>query len=134
MSQENVETLGRLYEAWGVGDFGVGRDVLDTNVTYIVRAPFPEPAVLVGADAISDYMRRFHEQFERGSHMVRADRFRVAGDTIVVDVTQQATGRTSGIAAEARFFTLFTFRGGKIIRFESILDEAEALEAAGLSE
>ena len=134
MSQENVKALQRLYEAWGVGDFGVGLDVLDTNVTYVVRAPFPEPAVLVGAAAISDYMRRFHEQFERRSHMIKADRFRVAGDTVVVDVTQQATGRTSGITAEVSFFTLFTFRGGKIIRFESILDEHEALKAAGLSE
>ena len=29
---------------------------------------------------------------------------------------------------------LFTFRGRKIVRMESIVDEGEALEAAGLSE
>ena len=97
MSQENIKAFTRLYQAWSVGDFGVGLDVLDTNVTYVVRAPFPqqEPADPLGApDAISDYMRRFHEQFERGSHKGQRRRFgsEVAGDTVVVDVTQQAYG------------------------------------------
>ena len=32
------------------------------------------------------------------------------------------------------FFMVFTFRGGKIVRMESILNRDDALEAAGLSE
>jgi ketosteroid isomerase-like protein len=35
---------------------------------------------------------------------------------------------------EQEFFMLFTFRGGKIVRIESILERDDALEAAGLSE
>jgi ketosteroid isomerase-like protein len=35
---------------------------------------------------------------------------------------------------EQRFFMLFTFRGGKIVRIESILERDEAIEAAGLRE
>jgi hypothetical protein len=32
------------------------------------------------------------------------------------------------------YFWLFSFRGGKIIRLESVRDETSALQAAGLSE
>ena len=32
------------------------------------------------------------------------------------------------------FFTLWTLRGGKVIRIESFRERAEALEAAGLRE
>jgi ketosteroid isomerase-like protein len=43
-------------------------------------------------------------------------------------------GRASGIEGDDRYYQLFTFRGGKIVRMEVIRDEAEALEAVGLSE
>ena len=43
-------------------------------------------------------------------------------------------GRASGIEGDISYFMLFTFRGGKIVRMESIMGEAEALEAVGLSE
>jgi ketosteroid isomerase-like protein len=47
---------------------------------------------------------------------------------------QHGKGRTSGIEGDDPYFMLFTFRGGKIVRMESIRDEAEALEAVGRSE
>jgi hypothetical protein len=43
-------------------------------------------------------------------------------------------GRASGVAVDATHFMLFTFRGKKIVRIESIMSEGEALEAVGLSE
>jgi hypothetical protein len=49
-------------------------------------------------------------------------------------VALQSTGRTSGIDGDIRFFILFTFRGGRIVRIECVMDEADALEAAGLRE
>jgi ketosteroid isomerase-like protein len=134
MSRENVEIVQRIYEAWGVGNFSVGLADLDRHATFVVRSPFPEPAVLNGPDAISEYLIGFFEQFEPGSHTIRATQLRAVGDTVIADVNQRATGRTSGIEGNLEFFMLFTFRGGKIVRLESVLNEAEALEAAGLSE
>ncbi len=134
MSEENVEIVRRIYEAWGAGNFGVGLHDLDPHVTFVVRPPFPEPAVLNGPDAISEYLIGFLKQFEPGSHTIKATELRVAGDTVIADVNQHGTGRTSGIEATLKFFMLFTFRGDKIVRLESVLSEAEALEAAGLSE
>jgi ketosteroid isomerase-like protein len=72
------------------------------------------------------------DQFER--LFIEATDFRAAGDTVVVSVVQHGRGRTSGIEMQAPYFILFTFRAGKIVRMESFIEEAYALEAAGLSE
>jgi hypothetical protein len=38
----------------------------------------------------------------------------------------------SGIEGDDHYFMLFTFRGAIIVRIDSVRDEREALEAAGL--
>jgi ketosteroid isomerase-like protein len=53
---------------------------------------------------------------------------------VLVSVRQRGVGTTSGVETELRYFQLWSFRGGKVIRMESTRDRAEALEAAGLSE
>jgi ketosteroid isomerase-like protein len=103
-------------------------------VTFVVRRPFPEPAVLTGPEAISTYMLEFLQQFEPGSHTVMADRLRSAGDTVIADVTQSGIGRSSGVESDLKFMMLFTFRGRKIVRMESVIDEGEVREATGLEE
>jgi ketosteroid isomerase-like protein len=135
MSQlENVRIVRDIYEAWGAGDFSAGLDELDPHVTFVVRPPFPEPAVLNGPDAIREYLVGFMKQFASRSHSLEALDLREVGDTVIAHVNQHATGRASGVEGDLRFFMLFTFRGRKIVRLESVLNEAEALEAAGLSE
>jgi ketosteroid isomerase-like protein len=129
---ENLEIVKRIFDGWGVGDFSVGADDLDPNVMFVVRSPFPEPAMVVGSDAISEYMLGFLKQFAPGAAF-RAERFRVNGDTVLADVVQHSIGRISGVEGEQSLYMLFTFRGDKIIRMESILEEADALAAAGMA-
>ena len=100
-------------------------------MVFVVREDFPEPAVTVGLGEIQDYMRRFLTQFERTTF--EAEDLRAVGDTVLVRLVQRGTGSASGIEAELRFFMLLTFRGGKIVRMEVVMDEREALEAVGLA-
>jgi ketosteroid isomerase-like protein len=132
MSQENEETVRRMLAAWAQGDFTAGTAELDPQVAYIVRPPFPETAAVLGLAAVGEYMDRFLKGWKRFT--IEANEMRRVGDTILVDAVQSGEGDASGATARSRFFMLFTFRGGRIIRIESILDEREALEAAGLSE
>ena len=131
MSDENVEVVRRIFESWAEGDFRGGAKDLDPQVAFIVRKPFPEPVEAVGPDAVVGYMSDFLEQWDRLT--IEAELFRPVGDTVLVRAVQRGAGRASGAAGEVRYFQLFTFRGGKIVRIESILGQAEALEAAGLS-
>jgi len=47
---------------------------------------------------------------------------------------QTARGKTSGLPFDREFGDLFTFSDGKILRYASYWDRADALEATGLSE
>jgi ketosteroid isomerase-like protein len=75
-------------------------------------------------------MRRFLEQWERLT--IEATHLESVGDTVFAHVVQHGKGRASGIGGDTTYFMLFTFRAGKNIRIDAIVDEAEAREAAGL--
>ena len=132
MSRENVEIVRGIFASWARGDFQGGADELDPDVIFIVRRPFPEPGTAIGPKAVAEYMDLFLEQWDR--LVIKAEHFRPVADTVLVRAVMHGSGKASGATTEVRYFQLFTFRGTKIVRIESILDEAEALEAAGLSE
>ena len=75
-------------------------------------------------------MGRFLDAWDRVT--IEAKKFSEAGDSVVVAVTQRAVGKESGAAAELEYFQVWTFRGAKAIRLESIRDRQQAFEAAGL--
>jgi ketosteroid isomerase-like protein len=132
MSQENVEVVRRIYEAWAQGDFRARIGDLDQHVVLVIQPDFPEFGVFLGLDGVRDYMRRFLEQWE--SLTIQATNLRAVGDTVLAQIVQHGKGRASGIEGDNHYFQLFTFRGKRIVRMESIMDEAAALEALGLSE
>ena len=132
MSQENVEAVRRIFEAWASGDWSIGRDYLDEHAVCVVSSDFPAFGAYYGLDEIRTYWRDFLAQWERVTF--EAERLQVVGDTVLARVVQHAKGRVSGIEGDLSYFVLFTFRGGKIVRMESIMDEGAALEAVGLSE
>lgn len=133
MSAANVETLRRIYEGWGRGDFGAGVELYDPYVVLVLRSDFPEAGPHYGIDAIRRYMRGdFLKDFSGPT--ISADEFLDAGDSVVARVDQRATGPSSGAPVSMRYFQVWTFRGGSVIRIESIMERADALEAAGLAE
>jgi ketosteroid isomerase-like protein len=132
MAEENVETARRILEGWAKGDFAAGVAAFAPHAVLVVSPDFAEWGVFVGEDQIRDYTLRFMEQYD-GPVTIEPTGLREAGDTVLASVVQHGRGRTSGIDIELPYFVLMTFRGGKIVRMESILDEAEATEAAGLA-
>jgi ketosteroid isomerase-like protein len=132
MSQENVEIVRRIYEGWASGDLSVGVDYLDRHLVFIVSPDFPAFGVFVGLEGTRDFMRDFLEQWEQATF--EAKHLEAVGDTVLAHVVQHSKGKASGIEGDLRYFMLFTFRGKKIVRIESVMDEREALEAVGLSE
>jgi ketosteroid isomerase-like protein len=129
MSEENVEIVRRIMERWAEGDF---TDAIpsDPNVTMVISRDYPEFGVFTGPDGMAEYMRRFLDQWEQWSAVL--EEVTVVGDTVVAKHVQRGTFRATGIEAEAEGYFLFTFRGGKIIRLDTIMHEAEARAAVGL--
>ena len=133
VSRANVETLRRIYKRWGEGDFSAGFELYDPYVVLVLRREFPESGPHYGRDGVRNYMR---EDFLRdfAGATITGQEFLDAGDSVVVRVDQRATGPSSGAPVRMRYYQVWTFRGGSVIRIESIMERRDALKAAGLPE
>jgi ketosteroid isomerase-like protein len=133
MSQENVATVRRLYEAGVIdGNSDVLREVVDPDVVYVNPPEAVEPGTRRGVDAIVTAIENLAESFESTEHTLH-DIFD-AGDAVVAAVTFHARGRDSGARLTQHEAHTWTFRDGRVIAFEWGRDLGAALKAAGLSE
>ena len=131
MSQENVEAVRGVYERWAEGDFRASVDLFDPHVLLVMRPEFPDAGTYLGVEGIARYTRGFLEPWTRIT--IEAEEIADAGDSLVVAVRQRGVGSGSGAETEFRYFHVWSFRGGKVIRLETFRTRAEAREAAGLS-
>ena len=136
MSEENVEVV------WGVIDgrrFDVTEpdvpeafvDRLDPEVEFEEDPSFPEAGVYRGRSEVLRYFKNFIAEFEQ--FVFEVEDVKVAGEDGVL-LCLRETGRGKGSGAEFDFQSawLFTVRDGRVVRIRAYLDQAEALEAAGL--
>ena len=132
MSRENVEIVRRVY-AEGLIDRAVEsiRPLLAADVEYVNPAEAIEPGTRNGIDAV---MVAFGAvgAFEKATSELR-DLF-PAGDSVVAAVTFRARSRGSDIELTQDEAHTWTFRKGKVTRFEWCRDLVSALEAVGLRE
>jgi ketosteroid isomerase-like protein len=132
VSEENVEALRRVYREWAKGNLRAGLDLLDPNIVYINTQGLFGTRTYYGLEELQRFMREFLEQWDTWE--AHATEFISYGDTVVVAFRHVATGSGSGIPSEMNSFAVWTFRGNKVIRLETMGDRREALEAAGLRE
>jgi ketosteroid isomerase-like protein len=133
MPRERVETVRRIYDGWARGDFSAGTDLYDPRVQFILRPEFPDAGVYTGPEEIRRYTEQdFLADLEGAA--IAGEEFIDAGDSVVVQVHQSATGAGSGAHVAMRYYQVWTFRGNTVIRIESVRERSEALEAVGLRE
>ena len=139
MSRENVEVMRTVYDRYREGDFQASADLLDPHAVLVLPKASdwgpetPESGLFIGPEAIAEYTR--HSLLRPWADFtMEAEEIIEAGDSVLVRVIQRGVGRASGIPVDLRYFTLWSFRGGKVIRIQSFRNREEALEAAGLSE
>ncbi len=133
MSQENVEIVRRLYERVTARleipqelfdpDFALDQMDAGVDVVEIVRGL---EAALESLHEWWDAFEDFHIEFKEVLH---------ADEEHVVTAVQDG-GKIRGSDAEVwnRFFHVWTFGDGKIVRLSLHTDKNQALEAAELSE
>jgi ketosteroid isomerase-like protein len=132
MSQENVEVVRAVYEEWAKGNFRAGADLYDPLVLMVPGGDSTDVGHYLGPEAMREYMLRLLPAWK--TYTMAAEELIEAGDSVVVAVRQRGLGRESGIPTDMRLFAVWTFRGRAVIRLETFVERAEALEAVGLSE
>ncbi|MGI8460195.1 MAG: nuclear transport factor 2 family protein [Solirubrobacterales bacterium] len=130
MSEENVELVQR-----GIKDVDAFWAMLDEYVVWDLRdrpAPPDLDSVYVGRDAVIQASRHYWGTWD--GYRVEAEELLDAGTSVVVILRECGRGKGSGAPFDSLHPQLWTFRGGRIIRWDSFQTRADALEAAGLSE
>jgi ketosteroid isomerase-like protein len=131
MSQEHLDAVRSVYDAWGRGDFQGSPDVYDPLAVLVQGEGFPDKGAHLGIEGIRKYTRGFLEAWERIT--IEADELIEAGDSVIAAVVQRGVGQGSGAPAEFRYFHVWTFRGDRVIRLETVRERAQALALTGLS-
>jgi ketosteroid isomerase-like protein len=132
MSQENVEVVRSLYEAFNREDWdAVLEHAAPDFVLDMSRSIGPQQRGMYKLDRLRSFLEELGGTFE--SFRIDADEFIEAGEQVVVPQTAHARGRDR-IEAKARTALVYTFRDGAVTQMVMYQGRQEALEAAGLRE
>jgi ketosteroid isomerase-like protein len=131
VSQENVEIVRRIY-ATGAFDRGEADTLMAADCEWVNPPDAIETGVLKGVDKVRAAGHRIADAFEGSEH--RVERLFDAGTSVVAEVTFRGRGRASGAELEHAEAHTWTFRDGRVVRFEWGRNLADALKAVGLEE
>jgi ketosteroid isomerase-like protein len=126
MSQENVELVRRIYEAWDQGESA--REFIAADVEYVNPSYAVEPGTRHGRKSFA-LVRETYEDFES-----KIERIIDAGDEVVALAHYTASGTVSGVPVAGEHGYVWTVRDGLAVRFQWFQSHREALEAAGSRE
>lgn len=143
MSQENVDLIGALMEAYRNPDVmsalasgELDLSLVDPEVEWDasrISEMIPDLAgVYRGHEGVRTYWRQWFEAWSDLEFDVQG--LRDAGDDVVVLIrNQRQRGRHSGIWTELPpYAQVFTVRDGKLVRWRTFPDQDSALETVGL--
>jgi ketosteroid isomerase-like protein len=136
MSQENVEVVMKLHDAFSRGDLegvlsGWHRECeYRAAMTQVVEG---EDAVFRGHDGLRRWWQELQDLYdELGTEVLDV---RDVGDRVVVTFLIRGRGKGSGIYLDGQELAqVVTLRQGKVAEARDYFNHAEALEAVGLAE
>ena len=132
MSQENVEVIRRLLDAFERGGLDATLSFYDPDVTWVVAEDEPEAATLRGYDGLRALLAQWLQAFDE-LHIDPKELID-AGEAVVMPYQFRARERSSGSEISAPETWVFWLRDGMIIEVREYRHKAEALAAVGVEE
>jgi ketosteroid isomerase-like protein len=130
MSEENVEIARQAIAAYSTGE--VRDDLVHPEIEVWESPELPGELAGKGHQALIKAQETISDSFEEWS--IEPERLFDLGERVLAFVAFRATGRGSGIPADAQLAYLITVRDGRVIGVGLFGDRSKALEAAGLAE
>ena len=124
---DNVETVQKLYAAFGAGNVQGALDLMDVDVEWSV----PGGAPWSGEGRGRAYVTGFFEALGGAANLkvFEPRRFLADGDTVAVIGYEEGEVRRTGRPWKAHFTHLFTVVRGKITRHREYVDTQAITEA-----
>jgi ketosteroid isomerase-like protein len=129
MSEENVEIVRRMYEAYLAGDYEASLAAYEAEVEFDVSMR-PEGRIYRGRDGVIEAVRTWTGTWE--DYTAEIEEVIDAGDKVLLVDRQLGRGKSSGAPLDQQTFWVYTLSEGKIVRVKWVPTRAEALTAAGL--
>lgn len=132
MSEGNVETVRRYYEAMNRRDLDTAFEWFAPEIEFHLAGLFPDlERVYRGPMEVRTFLERFSEPWVELT--VEPVKVIDLEQRVLVFLRFHAKGR-DGIAVELPLAHLWTLRNGRAVRMDAYSDRRKALEAADLSE
>jgi ketosteroid isomerase-like protein len=131
MSEQNVELVRRMYEAFHAGDFGGALAFFDPAVTFDASVRV-DGDISHGREELAAMVTEWVGDWEQWHETI--EEIRDLGRQVCVVSTQRGRGKGSGIEVEDRYVVLYAIEGDKIKSMTLYQTAGEAVEAAGLRE
>ena len=133
MSQENVETVRRLYDAFARRDNEVPFEIYAPDIIWDVSRAMPEGVggLYRGHEAVREHFQDLLGSF--ASIAFELKEITEVGDCVLVGVHERYLGRASGAEVDRRHYALLRLRDGKVTQMVVYLDRADALGAVSSS-
>jgi ketosteroid isomerase-like protein len=131
MSKESANVVRGLYEAFGRGDVPAIIAALDPKVEWWEAESFlyADKNPYVGPNAVLEgIFMRIGNEWEQFA--VSPKEVLDAGDTVIGHGYYSGTYKKNGQKVRAQFAHFFTFRDGKIVKFQQYNDTAQFQQAA----
>ncbi len=135
MSQESVEVIGRLFDAFNRQDAKAACELWATDGEWwpaYIGGGLMEGAVFRGHEGLVEFVEMQPETWE--SVVAEPLEMRKLGDKVLVEVHLRAVGRISGIPVDRITWNVFELRDGKATTGRVYISKEEALDAVGLPE
>jgi ketosteroid isomerase-like protein len=130
MSQENVEVVQSIYEAFNRRDWDAAFRNADPNFEFMLKRS--QPGVHRGRQEVQGVIEDQAAAFDLWT--VEPEELFDNDDQVVAFVKFRLRPKGSAAEFEISIGTLWTFRDGRAISAEGFPERHEALEAAGLSD
>jgi ketosteroid isomerase-like protein len=134
MSEENVEIVRAIYEAFNRRDWDALFRHADPDFAFTYRNPglTPDAGTRLGREEVVAFADEYGGAFDR--LIWEPEEFFDAEDRIVALVSVRSRPRGGGLDLVVPNGHLWTIHGGVVLSLESFPEPQSALEAAGLSE
>jgi ketosteroid isomerase-like protein len=125
VSDADIETVRRSYEALNEGDVEAALEALDPDAVWRDSPELPGGGEFRGREEVSRFLGEFLAEW-RDFHQ-RIDEAIREGDRVAVVIHLSATGRASGIEVDTSYAHLWTMHDGIGVRVDAYRDPDEAL-------
>ena len=131
MSQQNVEVVKRLMDAFRAGDHQAALAAYHPEVVCDATVR-PEGGMYRGREGVAEAIRVWGGTWDDWKWEI--DELIDGGDRVLMVIRESGRGKGSGVVVVQETFWVYALRDGQIVYAQVLVDRGEALKAVGLEE